>query len=87
MYTYKFNISGDYEQMGSAMSVFLDKQESSLTQGINFTVDSVVWGNEPEPSVGQAAELYVSFKEPLTEKRLLNFKDIFKSLTISVSGV
>lgn len=87
MYTYKFDISGDYEQMGSAMSVFLDKEESLLTEGIDFTVDSVVWGNEPEPSVGQAAELYVSFEQALTEKRLLGFKELFKSLTISVSGV
>lgn len=87
MYNYKFNISGDFEQMGPAMAVFLDKEESSLTQGIDFTVDSVVWGNEPEPSVNQEAEILVSFEEPLTEKRLLNFKDIFKSLSIAVSGV
>lgn len=87
MYKYKFNISGGYEQMGSAMAVFIDKEQSSLTEGINFSVDSASWGNLPEPSVDQQAEVVVSFEQPLTEKRLLNFKDIFKSLNIEVSGV
>ena len=86
MYKYKFNISGNFEDMGAAMAVFVDKEANPLTYGLSFTTDSIIWGNEPEPSVNQSAEILFSTNETLTEKRLTDFKTLFKKLDIAISG-
>lgn len=86
MYKYKFNISGNFEDMGAAMAVFVDKEANPLTYGLSYTTDSIVWGNLPEPSVDQTAEVVFSTSQVLTEERLANFKTLFKKLDIAISG-
>jgi len=74
MYKYKFNISGGFDDMGAVMATFVEKKNSPLTYDLIYTVDSIVWGNQPEPSFDQWADVVVTFNKSLSERRLADFK-------------